>query len=288
MRVSAAVPLPTMGEQRPVGRRWERQLAAEVPAWAARQAGRVAVHATRRGIGPDELDDDVFTTIAVDAGWRPATAVQYRKALRQVGIPLAAHPTPLPRPGRGSWPRLYDLADHAPAARVRTACWLRLAAGWPLQLDAWCQVRTDMLRLDGDDVHASGPDGTVRILGAGVHLRRWLAVRSERGWRAEQLLVAVHPDRFGQPAGSPLSPRGLQAAFARTVRDIVAGLRHDAALHDDEDTARALTAEADGTSSTVGYRQLTYDTYRRLLLEAGAPLPSAHVRGHVHTARRRT
>lgn len=236
---------------------WRRQ-----HAWAVPIVRRLQRAATADG---DELGPSWFEQAAQRREWSTATRDLYARAARLAGYAIEAVAAPGPWSGPRSFPLLWELGEQPSGATLRAAAWTRLAAGWPAAVDSWHHLDDDRIVLEGDDAFIDGR----RVLGGAGAWRAW------RAWRQEHLgdhddgaaLVTLRAANRAQLAGQRLSVRGMQDAFSKAAgraAAIARSLAGSAHARGDPAAAARRRSEADA------YDRLSYDSYRRLLLEAGA------------------
>lgn len=252
-----------------------------VPAWAQESFARVAEAAARSNLTPTDLEAEAFPgsafeTLAEARDWSYATCCKYAKAGWAHGVALPRLPTPEPLGGPASLPELYLVDDGSTPPVLRAAVWCRLATAWPAPVASWTKLRVPDLDLAGSDVlldtTGSGGETTVEVPGAADLVHQWLTWRSRLPGDAVLCTLRAGP---GTTVGSPMSERTLEDAFRKQAVRAIAlagelGSRH----HDERRLERRET-----------YETLTYDTYRRLLLEAGAPPIAETTRGAVRAKR---
>ena len=268
---------------------WQQQLdhpaAATPPAdWATTTLRRIADAAIAAGYSPHDLQADryagsAFQQLADTRGWSAATCCKYLKAGWAYGLAWPRLPTPEPLPGPRSLPELYLLDDTSPPTVIRAAVWCRLTAVWPASLADWAALPTTAITIEGDDTYldpaAIDPAATPRrIVGAGTVTRRWLTQRQQLPGPSWLCTLRAGP---GSRPGAPLAVRSLEAAFTAHTRRAATLAAELAQRPHDPDPSRA--------SRRATYRHLTYDTYRRLLLAAGAQPARPNSRGSVRARR---
>lgn len=269
-----------------VSRAWQRAVNPDVSGWALQQARRVVERARASGVGPAELEGAGWFSFCARSGWSDATRIQYGKALRACGLAVPAERTP--EPHRPSVPPKAVYEAIVSNVDVRDVAWLTLAWAWPAQLEAFTKLRAEQLEARGDYVHLH-PDGApaVKLLDARGRWRAWELLRERLAGdtprRDRAAIVAVHTDRFGEPPGTSMSARGLQATFRRRMSLVSAALdadrRRAAAIPDPERTSQ-LEVEVERWGSA------TFETFRRAAIANGAPVPNQG-RGSVRAARAR-
>jgi hypothetical protein len=252
-----------------------------VPEWAKEALARVAEAAARAGIYPSDLEAESFpgsrfAELAEARDWSEATCCKYAKAGWAHGLALPRLPTPEPLGGPASLPELYLVDDGSPPTVLRAAVWCRLATVWPAPVAAWAELRVTDLELDHDDVVLDpgriGGGPTIRAPGAAEVTRHWLTWRARLPGDALLCTLRAGP---GTKPGSPVSERTLEDAFRKQAVRAIALAGELGHRHQDE---RRLERRST-------YETLTYDTYRRLLLEAGAPPIAPSTRGAVRATR---
>jgi hypothetical protein len=287
MRVTVQPHLPDLAPAvGSVRRAWlevlgQPEVAVPVPPWARESFARVAEAAARNNLSPTDLEAETFAgsafeTLAEERDWSYATCCKYAKAGWAHGVALPRLPTPEPLGGPASLPELYLVDDGSTPPVLRAALWCRLATVWPAPVASWAALRVTDLHLDDRDVDLDTTGGhgqtTVKAPGAAPLARQWLTWRSRLPGDALLCTLRAGP---GTKAGSPMSERTLEDAFRKQAVRAIAlagelGHRH----HDQRRLDRRET-----------YETLTYDTYRRLLLDAGTPPIAPATRGAVRAKR---
>jgi hypothetical protein len=287
MRVTVQPHLPDLGPAvGSVRRAWlkvlsQPEVASPVPAWAQESFARVAEAAARSNLHPTDLEAEAFPgsafeTLAEQREWSYATCCKYAKAGWAHGVALPRLPTPEPLGGPASLPELYLVDDGSSPPVLRAAVWCRLATVWPAPVASWAALKVTDLGLDGQDVlldtTGSGGETTIRVPGAAELANQWLTWRARLPGDALLCTLRAGP---GTTPGSPMSERTLEDAFRKQAVRAIALAGELGHRHQDE---RRLERRAT-------YETLTYDTYRRLLLEAGAPPIAPSTRGAVRAKR---
>ncbi|MFC6152458.1 hypothetical protein [Nocardioides yefusunii] len=255
------------------------------PAFAALK--RAAVE---HGLHPHALDGPSWPSsgmaaLAESMEWAASTCVLYAKVARYCHLPVPRITTRDPDAAPLPFPLLLraDATNETTDLDVlRALVWLRIAHSWPAPLPAWTRLQTEHVTISGDDLHLThpdaGPDSGARhvvVPGAAHVWAAWLSARRSHSGLLDAspwALCTLRPGP-GTRAGSPMSQRTLQSAFARHTA--LAAFQADA-------NADAELAER--------YRTLTYDTLRRLLMTTD-PVARANVgesRGSTRARRRGT
>jgi hypothetical protein len=264
-------PLPEMPAPAPA-RAWRRLVP---PAGYEAQWRRLADAALELDLGPDDLAAEGLGPVADARGWKPATVALYTKVARYGGLALAAVPTPEPDPARLDLRPLTEVRGEQPE-HLRTVAWCALALGWPATVGQFRSLRREQVHPTARRLVVRTDDGEWAVPGALTAWHAWEAVRRRYPALADSpwVLPALRKGPgFGSHVGGQLSSQALQVTFAKHA--VRTGL-HLRATASPSGRARAEELAA-------AYATLSYDSYRRLALAAGAPPASA--RGVVRAAR---
>src|SRR3954470_5951058 len=271
MRGGWQQPLPDMPAP-PPARAWRR---LDAPPGYEAQWRRLAEAALELGLGPEQLGETGLDPLAAARGWKPATVALYTKGARYGGIALPRGATPPPNPPELELRPLVQVRSEDPE-HLRAVAWCALALAWPAPVGAFRSLRRDQVHATGRRLHVATDDGEWSVPGALTAWHAWETVRSR--------FPALADSRWVLPAlrrgpglhsciGGRLSNQALQTTFAKHAVRTAQHLRITAA------PSRQEQAE----ELAVAYRELSYDSYRRLALAAGAPPVSP--RGVVRAAR---
>ena len=264
-------PLPDMPAP-PPARAWRR---LDPPPGYEPQWRRLVDAALELDVGPDELAESGLAPIASAREWKPATVALYSKVARYGGIALPTAPTPEPDPPHLDLRPLTELRNEDPE-HVRSVAWCALALAWPAPVAQFRSLRREQVRATARRLLVHTDDGDWAVPGALTAWHAWEAVRDRFPALAASPWVLPALRRgpgFDSRIGGQLSNQALQATFTKHAARTAQHLRATAA------PSRREQAEA----LAVAYRGLSYDSYRRLALAAGAPPVSA--RGVVRAAR---
>jgi hypothetical protein len=264
-------PLPDMPAP-PPARAWRR---LDPPPGYEPQWRRLVDAALELDVGPDELAESGLAPIASAREWKPATVALYSKVARYGGIALPTAPTPEPDPPHLDLRPLTELRNEDPE-HVRSVAWCALALAWPAPVAQFRSLRRDQVRATARRLLVHTDDGDWAVPGALTAWHAWEAVRDRFPALAASPWVLPALRRgpgFDSRIGGQLSNQALQATFTKHATRTAQHLRATAA------PSRRERAEA----LAAAYRGLSYDSYRRLALAAGAPPVSA--RGVVRAAR---
>jgi hypothetical protein len=271
MRGGWQQPLPDMPAP-PPARAWRR---LDPPEGYRPQWRRLAEAALELGLGPDQLAETGLDPIAAARGWKPATVALYSKVARYGGIALPTAPTPEPDPPILDLRPLTQVRSEDPE-HLRSVAWCALALAWPAPVGRFRSLRRDQVHATARRLLVHTDDGEWAVPGALLAWHAWEAVRNRFPALAASPWVLPALRRgpgFDSRIGGQLSNQALQVTFtkhaARTARHLRA-------------TAPPSRREAVEELAAV-YARLSYDSYRRLALAAGAPPVSA--RGAVRAAR---
>ena len=264
-------PLPEMPSPPPerAWRRWPTPPGYEV------QWRRLAEAALELDIGPDELARTGLGPLAAAREWKPATVALYSKVARYGGLALPRAHTPEPDPQELDLRPLTELRGSDPE-HVRAVAWCALALAWPAPVGMFRSLRRDQVHAGARRLVVRTDDGEWSVAGALTAWHAWETVRE----RYPALAVSpwVLPALRRGPGldsriGGRLSNQALQVTFGKHAGRTALQLRATA-----PPSRRAAAEEL-----AMAYRDLSYDSYRRLALAAGAPPVSA--RGVVRAAR---
>jgi hypothetical protein len=264
-------PLPHMPAPAPA-RAWAR---LRPPEGYEVQWRRLAEAALELDLGPDEVAASGLEPVAAARGWKPATVALYTKVARYGGLALAAVPTPEPDPARLDLRPLTQVRGEEPE-HLRTVAWCALALGWPATVGQFRSLRRDQVHPTARRLVVRTDDGEWPVPGALTAWHAWESVRrrfpalADSPWVLPALRRGPGP---GSHVGGQLSSQALQVTFAKHAVRTAAHLRGTAA------PARRAAVE----ELADAYEQLSYDSYRRLALAAGAPPVAA--RGVVRAVR---
>jgi hypothetical protein len=264
-------PLPDMPAP-PPERAWRR---LTPPPGYEVQWRRLVDAALEQGIGPDQLAETGLDPIAAARDWKPATVALYSKVARYGGLALATAPTPEPDPPLLDLRPLTAVRNEDPE-HLRAVAWCALALGWPAPVARFRSLRRDQVRATSRRLLISADDGEWAVPGALTAWHAWEAVRNRFPALAASPWVLPALRRgpgFDSAVGGRLSNQALQVTFAKHAVRTAQHLRATAA------PSRREQAEA----LAGAYAVLSYDSYRRLALAAGAPPVAA--RGVVRAAR---
>jgi hypothetical protein len=236
---------------------------------------RLTEAALELGLGPDDLAATGLDPIAAARGWKPATLALYGKVARYGGLVLPTVPTPEPDPPSLDLRPLTQIRSEGPE-HLRTVAWCALALGWPAPVGQFRALRRDQVRATARRLLVHTDDGHWSVPGALTAWHAWEEVRNRFPALAASPWVLPALRRgpgFGSHVGGQLSSQALQVTFAKHAARTAQHLRATAA------PSRRSWAE----ELAAAYTHLSYDSYRRLALAAGAPPVSS--RGVVRAAR---
>ncbi|TKJ33132.1 hypothetical protein [Blastococcus sp. CCUG 61487] len=264
-------PLPAMPVP-PAGRAWRRW---PPPPGYEVQWHRLAEAALELDLGPDQLAETGLEPVAAAREWKPATVALYSKVARYGGLALPRVRTPEPEPPELELRPLVELRGTDPE-HVRAVVWCALALAWPAPVGMFRSLRRDQVHAGARRLVIRTDDGEWAVPGARTAWFAWETLRERYPALAASPWVLPALRRgpgLDSRIGGRLSNQALQVTFAkhagRTARHLQA-----TAPPSRQDAVSAL-AEA--------YRELSYDSFRRLALAAGAT-PVAP-RGAVRAAR---
>ncbi|WP_347060658.1 hypothetical protein ABC795_08905 [Blastococcus sp. HT6-30] len=264
-------PLPDMPAPSPE-RAWARW--TPPPGYEA-QWRRLVDAALELDLGPDDLAAAGLDELAAARGWKPATVALYSKVARYGGLALPLPSTPEPDPPRLDLRPLTQVRGNDPE-HLRSVAWCALALGWPAPVGVFRSLRRDQVRVTTRRLLLSTDDGEWAVPGALTAWHAWESVRARYPALAASSWVLPALRRgpgLNSRVGGRLSNQALQATFTKHVRMTVGHLRAGAPPSRRESVEELAAA----------YRTLSYDSYRRLALAAGAP-PVAS-RGAVRASR---
>ncbi|SFK72105.1 hypothetical protein [Geodermatophilus ruber] len=251
-------PLPAMPGP-PAARAWRRLTAPEGygPQWR-----RLVEAALELGLGPDDLVAGGLDTIAAARGWKPATVALYSKVARYGGVALPTVRTPEPDPPVLELRPLTEIRSEAPE-HLRTVAWCALALNWPATVGQFRALRRDQVHSTTRRLIVATEDGEWSVPGARTAWHAWEDRRAQFPALADSPWVLPALRRGpgpGSVVGGQLSTQALQVTFAKHAVRTAHHLRHTAP------PSRREQAEA----LAAAYLTLSYDSYRRLALAAGA------------------
>jgi hypothetical protein len=264
-------PLPEMPAPDPA-RAWRRWPAP--PGYEA-QWRRLADAALELGIGPDQLAETGLDPLAAAREWKPATVALYSKVARYGGLALSRARTPEPEPQQLDLRPLTELRGQDPE-HVRAVAWCALALAWPAPVGMFRSLRRDQVHAGSRRLVLRTDDGEWAVPGALSAWHAWETVRERYPALAASPWVLPALRRgpgLDSRIGGRLSNQALQVTFAKHAGRTAQHLRATA-----PPSRRDAVAEL-----AAAYRDLSYDSYRRLALAGGAPPVSA--RGVVRAAR---
>jgi hypothetical protein len=271
MRAAWQPALPEMPSP-PPARAW-RRLAA--PEGYEEQWRRLVDAALELGLGPDELVTTGLEPVIAARGWKPATVALYSKVARYGGVALPGTPTPEPEPPTLDL-RPLTAIRHEDPEHLRAVAWCALALGWPAPVAQFRSLRREQVRVTTRRLLITTDEGSWSVPGALTAWHAWEAVRDRFPALAASPWVLPALRRgpgFDSRIGGRLSNQALQVTFAKHAVRTAQHLRATAT------PSRREQAE----ELAAAYRNLSYDSYRRLALAAGAPPVSS--RGVVRAAR---
>jgi hypothetical protein len=199
----------------------------------------------------------------------------YTKVARYGGLSLPPVPTPEPDPPALDLRPLTQVHGEDPE-HLRTVAWCALALGWPATVGQFRALRRDQVRATTRRLLVHTDDGDWSIPGALTAWHAWESVRGRFPALAASPWVLPALRRgpgFGSRVGGQLSSQALQVTFAKHAVRTGQYLLATAA------PSRRPWAE----ELAAAYAALSYDSFRRLALAAGAPPVAA--RGVVRAAR---
>jgi hypothetical protein len=236
---------------------------------------RLVEAALELGLGPEALSGTGLDPLVAARGWKPATVALYSKVARYGGVALPSAPTPEPDPPALDLRPLAQLRTEDPE-HVRSVAWCAIALGWPAPVAAFRSLRRDQVHATARRLLISTDDGEWAVPGALTAWHTWEAVRGHFPALAASPWVLPALRRgpgLDSSIGGRLSSQALQVTFTKHARRTAQHLRA---------TVPPSRREAVEELAVV-YRTLSYDSYRRLALAAGAPPVSP--RGVVRAAR---
>jgi hypothetical protein len=264
-------PLPDMPSP-PPDRAWGR---IPPPPGYETQWRRLVDAALESALGPDDLAASGLGELAAARDWKPATVALYSKVARYGGLALPLPATPEPDPAQLDLRPLSRVRSEDPE-HLRSVAWCALALGWPAPVGTFRSLRREQVRVTARRLLLSTDDGEWAVPGALTAWHAWEAARAR--YPALSASPWVLPALRRGPGldsriGGRLSNQALQATFTKHVRGTVGQLR-----------ATAPPSRRDAVEElAAAYRSLSYDSYRRLALAAGAPPVGA--RGVVRATR---
>jgi hypothetical protein len=271
MRGEWQPPLPEMPAP-PPARAWRRLTA---PPGYEPQWRRLVEAALEQDLGPDQLAETGLAPLAAARAWKPATVALYSKVARYGGVGLPLPRTPEPDPPTLDLRPLTQVRGEAPE-HLRAVAWCALALNWPATVGQFRSLRRDHVHATARRLLVATEDGEWAVPGALTAWHAWESVRGRFPALAASPWVLPALRRGPGPAsavGGQLSTQALQVTFAKHAVRTAVHLRATAVPRRREE-ADALAAD---------YLTLSYDSYRRLALAAGAPPVGA--RGAVRALR---
>ena len=271
MRGGWQQPLPDMPAP-PPARAWRR---LDAPPGYAAQWRRLAEAALELGLGPEQLGETGLDPLAAARGWKPATVALYSKVARYGGIALPRVATPEPDPPELDLRPLAEVRSEDPE-HLRAVAWCAVALAWPAPVGAFRSLRRDQVHATARRLSIVTDDGEWSIAGALTAWHAWETVRARFPALADSPWVLPALRRgpgLDSHIGGRLSNQALQVTFTKHARRTAQHLRATVAP-----SRREAVEEL-----AVVYRELSYDSYRRLALAAGAPPVAA--RGVVRAGR---
>src|SRR3954451_5531249 len=259
MRGEWQQPLPGMPAP-PPGRAW-RRLGA--PPGYEPQWRRLTEAALELGLGPEQLGETGLDPVAAARGWEPATVALYSKVARYGGGALPGAVTPEPDPPELDLRPLSSIRSEDPE-HLRAVAWCALALGWPAPVGAFRSLRRDQVHATARRLLISTDDGDWAVPGALTAWHAWEAMRGRFPALADSPWVLPALRRgpgLDSRIGGRLSHQALQVTFGKHAGRTPPHLRATA-----PPARRDVAAEL-----AAAYRDLSYDSYRRLALAAGAP-----------------
>ena len=271
MRGGWQQPLPDMPAP-PPARAWRR---LDAPPGYAAQWRRLAEAALELGLGPEQLGETGLDPLAAARGWKPATVALYSKVARYGGIALPRVATPEPDPPELDLRPLTQVRNEDPE-HLRAVAWCAVALAWPAPVGAFRSLRRDQVHATARRLSIATDDGEWSIAGALTAWHAWETVRARFPALADSPWVLPALRRgpgLDSHIGGRLSNQALQVTFTKHARRTAQHLR-----------ATVAPSRRDAVEElAVAYRELSYDSYRRLALAAGAPPVAA--RGVVRAGR---
>jgi hypothetical protein len=271
MRGGWQQPLPEMPAP-PPARAWRR---LDAPEGYPAQWRRLAEAALELGLGPEDLAETGLDPLAAARNWKPATVALYSKVARYGGIALPSVATPEPDPPHLDLRSLTQVRSEDPE-HLRAVAWCAVALGWPAPVAQFRSLRREQVHVTARRLLIRTDDGEWAVPGALTAWHAWESVRARFPVLAESPWVLPALRRgpgLDSSIGGRLSNQALQVTFTKHAVRTAQHLRATAApSHREQVEELALV-----------YRELSYDSYRRLALAAGAPPVAA--RGVVRAAR---
>jgi hypothetical protein len=252
-------PLPDMPAPPPV-RAWGR-LAPPVgyePQWR-----RLVEAALELDLGPDALAETGLEPLAAARDWKPATVALYSKVARYGGIGVTQPRTPEPDPPTLELRELTRVRSEAPE-HLRSVTWCAIALGWPGTVGQFRALRRDQVRATARRLLITTEDGEWAVPGALTAWHAWEAGRNRFPSLAQSPWVLPALRRgpgIESHVGGQLSTQALQVTFAKHAVRTATAMRATA----------PPSRRAEVESLAADYLTLSYDSYRRLALAAGAP-----------------
>lgn len=259
MRGEWQPPLPDMPAPPPV-RAWAR---LTPPRGYEPQWRRLVEAALEQGLGPDALSETGLEPLTAARGWKPATVALYSKVARYGGLGVAQPRTPEPDPPVLDLRELTRVRGEAPE-HLRAVAWCALALGWPGTVGQFRALRRDQVHATARRLLISTEDGEWSVPGALTAWHAWESVRNRfPGLAASPWVLPALRRGPGvlSHVGGQLSTQALQVTFAKHAVRTATAMRAAAAP-----SHRAAVEEL-----AADYLTLSYDSYRRLALAAGAP-----------------
>jgi hypothetical protein len=256
----------------PPDRAWRRLAPPEgyEPQWR-----RLVEAALEQDLGPDQLAETGMAPLAAARDWKPATVALYSKVARYGGVGLPLARTPEPDPLTLELRPLTEIHGEAPE-HLRAVAWCALALGWPATVGQFRSLRRDEVHPGTRRLLVSTADGEWSVPGALTAWHAWESVRARFPALAASPWVLPALRRgpgVDSRVGGQLSTQALQVTFAKHAVRTASHLQATAPARRREEV-QALAAD---------YLTLSYDSYRRLALAAGAPPVAA--RGAVRALR---
>ena len=259
MRGGWQPPLPDMPAPPPV-RAWARLVP---PPGYEPQWRRLVEAALEQDLGPDALAETGLDPLAAARNWKPATVALYSKVARYGGIGVAQPATPEPDPPTLDLRELTRVRSEA-TEHLRSVAWCAIALGWPGTVGQFRALRRDQVRATARRLVISTDDGEWAVPGALTAWHAWEAGRDRFPALAASPWVLPALRRgpgVDSHVGGQLSTQALQVTFAKHAVRTATAMRASAPPGRRE-AVEALAAD---------YLTLSYDSYRRLALAAGAP-----------------